>query len=144
MSRDYEKIALEDDAREALLDGASVMRFASVGEDGLPHVVPVAFARVGGYVSFETDADSIKTRNVEATGKAAAVIDAGAAEYSQHRGILWRGEAFVIDDRAVEKEIERALFGTVKSVPDASGHERVKIGPDPRTEVSWDFRRLAP
>lgn len=118
------------------------MRFASVHEDGLPHDVPVAFAEIDGTVYFETDADSVKPRNVQATGKAAAVVDLGTGEYSQHRGLQWRGDAFVMEDRATETAVERAIFGTEKSVRDAGGHERVKIGLAPTREVSWDFRRL--
>ncbi len=142
MPRDYSKIALTEEARTALLEDADAMRFASVDADGLPHVVPVAFAVIDGTVYFETDADSVKTRNVEATGKAAAVVDLGTHDYSQHRGLQWRGDAFVVEDRETEKAVERAIFGTEKSVSDAGGHERVKIGLKPTHEVSWDFRRL--
>lgn len=142
MPRDYSKIALTESARAELLEEADAMRFASVDADGLPHVVPVAFCELDGAVYFETDADSVKTRNVEATGKAAAVVDLGADDYSQHRGLQWRGDAFLVDDRETEKAVERAIFGAEKAVSNAGGHERVKIGLVPTREVSWDFRRL--
>lgn len=142
MVRNYDKIALTETARNELLDQADATRFASVSADGMPHVVPVAFAMVDGQLCFETDEDSIKTRNVRATGKGAAVVDAGAHEYNQHRGIQWQGRAYVVSNRDFEREIERALFGTTKSVSGASGHERVKIALEPEDEVSWDFRRL--
>lgn len=142
MPRDYGKIALTEGSRAALLEEADVMRFASVDETGLPHVVPVAFCELDGTVYFETDADSVKTRNVDATGKAAGVVDRGAHDFSQHRGLQWRGEAFVVEDRETERAVERAIFGTEKSVSDAGGHERVKIGLEPTREVSWDFRQL--
>ncbi|WP_227357195.1 pyridoxamine 5'-phosphate oxidase family protein [Haladaptatus salinisoli] len=142
MTRDYDKIALTEDERAGLLGQMPVMRFASVGPDGLPHVVPVAFAEVNGKLCFETDDDAVKTKNVRATRKAAAVVDAGADDYSQHRGIMWRGGASVVHDREFEKQIERALFGTVKSIPGADGHQRVKIALTPESEISWDFRKL--
>ncbi|SEP00263.1 Pyridoxamine 5'-phosphate oxidase [Halogranum amylolyticum] len=144
MPRDYDKIALSDQKRAELLEEVPVMRFATVDADGLPHVVPVQFAEVEGAICFETDDDSIKTQNVRATGKAAAVVDAGGHDYIQHRGIMWRGDARVVDDRETIEKIERALFGTVKSIDGADGHDRVKIALDPRTEVTWDFRQLAP
>lgn len=142
MPRDYSKIALTDGARAALLDEADVMRFATVDPDGLPHVVPVAFAELDGTVYFETDADSVKTRNVRATGRAAGVVDRGAHDFSQHRGLLWRGDAFVVEDRETERAVERAIFGTEKTVSGAGRHERVKVGLEPTREVSWDFRQL--
>lgn len=142
MPRDYSKIALSEDARAALLEEADVMRFASVDGEGLPHVVPVAFAEIDGTVYFETDADSVKTRNVRATGKGAGVVDSGTHEYGQHRGLQWRGEAFVVKDREAERAVERAIFGTEKSIREAGGHQRAKIGLEPHHEVSWDFRQL--
>lgn len=142
MPRNYDRIALTDDARAELIENADVIRFATVDEGGLPHVVPVAFAEVDGQICFETDRDSVKTRNVERTGTAAAVVDAGADEYIEHRGIQWRGDARIVEDAEFEAEIERALFGTVKSVPGTERHERVKIALAPRREVSWDFRQL--
>ena len=142
MPRNYDKIALTEDEQAELFEAADVARFASVGPDGLPHVVPVAFTIVDGQLCFETDADSVKVKNVEATGKAAAVVDAGEAEFNQHRGIQWRGSARVVDDREFEEEIERGLFGTVKSVPDAGRHQRVKIALTPERTVSWDFRKI--
>ena len=142
MPRDYSKIALSDEARAALLAETPAMRFATVDPEGLPHVVPVTFAELDGVVYFETDADSVKTRNVEATGKAAGVVDRGAHDFGQHRGVLWRGDAFVVEDRATERAVERAIFGTEKRFREAGRHERVKIGLEPTREVSWDFRRL--
>ncbi|WP_049986040.1 pyridoxamine 5'-phosphate oxidase family protein [Halobellus rufus] len=142
MARHYDEIALTDEERAELFESADVTRFASVGADGLPHVVPVAFTVVDGELCFETDADSVKVRNVEETGKGAAVVDAGEAEFNEHRGVQWRGAARVVDDREFEKEIERGLFGTVKSVPDAGKHQRVKIALTPDRTVSWDFRKV--
>lgn len=50
MPRDYGEIALTDDARSVLLRDAPAMRFATVDEAGLPHVVPVACYEFDGTV----------------------------------------------------------------------------------------------
>lgn len=143
MPRNYDKIALTEEERAELVAEADVMRFASVGEDGLPHVVPVTFAEVDGDLCFETDDDSIKVRNVRQTGKAAAVVDAGEDDYSRHRGIQWRGAARVVEDEETVADIERALFGSVKpdSFRQEGRHRRVKVALTPEREVSWDFRK---
>jgi nitroimidazol reductase NimA-like FMN-containing flavoprotein (pyridoxamine 5'-phosphate oxidase superfamily) len=143
MPRNYDKIALTDDEKADLFAAADVARFATVGDDGLPHVVPVTFAVVDGELCFETDGDSIKVRNVEQTGKAAAVVDAGEDDYSQHRGIQWRGSARVVEDEETVADIERALFGAVKpdSFRQEGKHSRVKVALTPEREVSWDFRK---
>lgn len=142
MARNYEKIAFTEDEKVEFIAEAPVMRFATVDPEGLPHVVPVTFAHVDGQLCFETDDDAVKTRNVKQTGKAAAVIDAGEHEFSEHRGIQWRGPARVVEDREFEKDIERALFGTVKSFAQDGPRQRVKIALDPEREVSWDFRKV--
>lgn len=144
MPRNYEKIALTEEQKEEFIEQADVMRFASVGDDGLPHVVPVTFAKVNGELCFETDHDSIKVRNVEQTGKAAGVVDAGEHDYNQHRGIQWRGPARVVEDEEFVADIERALFGAVKpdSFRQEGRHQRVKIALTPEHEVSWDFRKV--
>ncbi|MFC7203265.1 pyridoxamine 5'-phosphate oxidase family protein [Haloferax namakaokahaiae] len=142
MARNYDRIALTEEEQAALFEDAAVARVATVGPDGLPHVVPVAFAIVDGALCFETDADSVKVANIEATGVAAAIVDAGEDEYAEHRGVQWRGEATIVTDSEHVADIERALFGTVKSIPDASGHERVKVELTPDRTVSWDFRKL--
>lgn len=146
MPRNYDKIALTEEERAELIAEADVMRFASVGEDGLPHVVPVTFAEVDGEFCFETDSDSIKVRNVRQTGKAAAVVDAGEHDYSQHRGIQWRGAARVVEDEETVADIERALFGAVKpdSFRQEGRHRRVKVALTPEREVSWDFQKAGP
>ncbi|WP_410767445.1 pyridoxamine 5'-phosphate oxidase family protein [Haloferax sp. DFSO60] len=142
MPRNYDRIALTEEEQAVLFEEADVARVATVGPDGLPHVVPVAFAIVDGKLCFETDADSVKVSNIKATGVAAAIVDAGEDEYAEHRGVQWRGDARVVTDSEFVKDIERALFGTVKSIPDASGHERVKVELTPEKTVSWDFRKL--
>lgn len=142
MPRNYERIELTEAEKAEFIEQAPVMRFATVDADGLPHVVPVTFAQVEGDLCFETDDDAIKTRNVRRNGKAAAVVDAGEHDFSQHRGIQWRGPARVVEDREFEKEIERALFGTVKTFNQDGRHDRVKIALTPEREVSWDFRKI--
>lgn len=143
MPRNYDKIALTDEEKSQLFAEADVARFATVDEDGLPHVVPVTFAIVDGDLCFETDGDSIKVRNVERTGKAAAVVDAGEDDYSRHRGIQWRGSARVVEDEETIADVERALFGAVKpdSFRQEGRHRRVKVALTPEREVSWDFSK---
>lgn len=143
MPRNYDKIALTDEEKARLFAEADVARFATVDEDGLPHVVPVTFAIVDGDLCFETDGDSIKVRNVERTGKAAAVVDAGEDDYSRHRGVQWRGSARVVEDEETIADVERALFGAVKpdSFRQEGRHRRVKVALTPEREVSWDFSK---
>jgi pyridoxamine 5'-phosphate oxidase family protein len=75
-------------------------RLATVGQDGMPHVVPVAFR-------YNPDADSIdigghgfakrkKFRDVQRTGRAALVVDDVLPPW-QPRGVEVRGHAATLD-----------------------------------------------
>ncbi len=96
--------------------GRQLGRLATVGADGTPHVVPVAFIYnavrdtidVGGYEL----ADTKKFRDVARTGRAAIVIDdVGAGDSWRPRGIevRGRGEAIAMPTPLIRIHPERIV-----------------------------------
>jgi pyridoxamine 5'-phosphate oxidase family protein len=88
---------------EYLTKGRRLARVATVGLDGTPHVVPVGWSydathdaiQIGGVELEKTK----KFRDVEATGRAAVVIDdLASVEPWRPRGIEVRGSAEAITD----------------------------------------------
>ena len=88
------------DAEIDYLDSQRLGRLATVGTDGMPHVVPVAFR-------YNADADSIdigghdfakrkKFRDVERTGVAALVVDDVLPPW-QPRAVEVRGQAVTLE-----------------------------------------------
>jgi pyridoxamine 5'-phosphate oxidase family protein len=88
------------DAEIDYLDSQRLGRLATVGTDGMPHVVPVAFR-------YNPDADSIdigghdfakrkKFRDVERTGVAALVVDDVLPPW-QPRAVEVRGQAITLE-----------------------------------------------
>jgi pyridoxamine 5'-phosphate oxidase family protein len=88
------------DAEIDYLDSQRLGRLATVGTDGMPHVVPVAFR-------YNPDTDSIdigghdfakrkKFRDVERTGVAALVVDDVLPPW-QPRAVEVRGRAITLD-----------------------------------------------
>ena len=88
------------DAELDYLGSQRLWRLATVGNDGLPHVVPVAFR-------YNPDADSIdvgghdfakrkKFRDVKRTGVAALVVDDVLPPW-QPRAVEVRGEAITLE-----------------------------------------------
>jgi pyridoxamine 5'-phosphate oxidase family protein len=88
------------DAEIDYLDSQRLGRLATVGTDGMPHVVPVAFR-------YNPDADSIdigghdfakrkKFRDVERTGVAALVVDDVLPPW-QPRAVEVRGQAVTLE-----------------------------------------------
>ena len=73
-------------------------RLATVGTDGMPHVVPVSPVLDGDLILFATDEESAKVRNLRANPRVALGID----EYSEDwrnglRGLMVRGAARLLD-----------------------------------------------
>ena len=88
------------DAEVEYLGSQQLGRLATVGQDGMPHVVPVAFR-------YNPDADCIdigghgfarrkKFRDVKHTGRAAFVVDDVLPPW-QPRGLEVRGEAVTLE-----------------------------------------------
>ena len=102
--------------RDYMAGGRQLGRLATVGADGTPHVVPVAFIYnavrdtidVGGHDLAETK----KFRDVERTGRAAIVIDDLAGTDPWHpRGIevRGRGEAIALPTPLIRIHPERIV-----------------------------------
>jgi len=66
-------------------------RLATVSRDGWPHVMPVMY-ELADDGSLEFDADGVKLRNIEASGRAALVVDGMGPK----RGIALQGTCEVI------------------------------------------------
>ena len=118
-----------------LMGGRQLGRMATVGADGTPHVVPVAFIfnavrdaiDVGGYELERTK----KFRDVARTGRAAIVIDDLASTNPWHpRGIEIRGRAEAIalptplirlhPERIVSWGLEQARSARTVATPGSS------------------------
>lgn len=93
--------AFRDAELEYLTSGRRLGRIATVGRDGIPHVVPVGWSynpasdaiEVGGFELAKTK----KFRDVEASGRAAIVIDdLASVDPWRPRGVEIRGRAYTI------------------------------------------------
>jgi PPOX class probable F420-dependent enzyme len=103
-----------------LVESARVARLATVGPDGRPHLVPVAFVLLGKVVYSAIDEKpkrSTRLRrlaNIEATGRACLLID----EYREDWSALWwvrlDGNGRVVSDPA---EADRALAALAAKYP---------------------------
>jgi pyridoxamine 5'-phosphate oxidase family protein len=100
IGRQEDAMSAFSDAEIQYLESQRLGRLATVGKDGLPHVVPVAFR-------YNPDADTIdigghdfarrkKFRDVKRTGVAALVVDDVLPPW-QPRAVEVRGEASTLD-----------------------------------------------
>ena len=120
---------------------------ATVGKDGMPHAVPMWYVILDGEIYIETTGTTKKVKNVEATKKAAIIVDAGDSLYD-YRGVMMQGMTEVLRDGAFLKRFREALaqryFGSdehpgyrvLTSIPD-----RVLLKFIPEKTASWDYRK---
>lgn len=95
----------------ALLEpGTRWLRLSSIGADGYPHTVPVAFRRIADVLLIRVRAGTQKVRNFEANPRAAALIDTERSEPIQ-RGLLLRGTVTVWLEQAPLEAYLREING---------------------------------
>ena len=89
------------DVELAYLAGRRLGRLATIGPDGLPHVVPLGWSYSQALGTIDVGgrdmARTRKFRNVRANGKAALVIDDVLPPW-RPRGIMVRGPAEALDE----------------------------------------------
>nr|WP_246044984.1 TIGR03668 family PPOX class F420-dependent oxidoreductase [Rhodococcus oryzae] len=118
-------------------DRARVARLATVGADGLPHLVPVVFAMAGGVIYTAVDDKPKSTRrlrrldNITATGRVSLLVDEYAEDWSQLWWIRVDGSARVLDDDTESRiGIDALVRKYVQYTASPPGGPVVAIDPD--------------
>jgi PPOX class probable F420-dependent enzyme len=94
------------------MDMESVARFASVGDDGSPHIVPICFALEGETLYFAIDFKPKRTinlkrlRNVAAHPAVSVLVDHYEADWDRLWWVRLDGTARIVTEPG---EVERAL-----------------------------------
>ncbi|MFD4182203.1 TIGR03668 family PPOX class F420-dependent oxidoreductase [Rhodococcus sp. NPDC058514] len=92
------------DEEHRRFERARVARLATVGSDGLPHLVPVVFAMAGDAIYTAVDGKPKSTRqlrrldNITATGRVSLLVDDYAEDWTQLWWIRVDGAASVLAD----------------------------------------------
>ncbi|NJM41373.1 MAG: hypothetical protein HC853_11725 [Anaerolineae bacterium] len=85
------------------LQGPWLMRLATIGADGYPHVTPVWYVYEDGRIFTSTEKDRVKYRNISRDNKIGASID---WEPRPYRGLSIRGIAH-IHERGIRARIRQ-------------------------------------
>lgn len=92
------------DSELKFLDHGRVARFATVGADGQPHVVPICYAVAAGTAYFtidekpkQRDVKALKRiRNLQQNSRAALVVDRYDSDWTRLGWVMLQGEGTVI------------------------------------------------
>ena len=125
-----------------------VCRMATVGRDGMPHVIPMWYVILGGDIYIETTGTTKKVKNVKSTKKAALIVDAGDSLYD-YRGVMTQGKMEIVKDKALFDRIREAYAQRYFGSTEHPGYKfltgianRVLLKFIPEKFVSWDYRKM--
>jgi len=86
-----------------------VARLATMGEDDMPHNVPVCPLFAGNRVYVASEKGAAKVRNLQANPKAAVVFDVYRDSWKELRGVMLKCSARLVDEKEF-KRIRRKFY----------------------------------
>ena len=149
MAGQRERIRMTDAEVAEFLDSERTLQVASIGPDGVPHLVPMWFGLVGGRIAMWTYAKSQKAANLRRDPRVSCLVEAGGT-YGELRGVSMVGRADLRDDYDTVYEVGETLYRRYqgdmshasRAGVEAESRKRVAIFVDPDKTVSWDHRKL--
>jgi PPOX class probable F420-dependent enzyme len=147
------QIAMRGEEVRSFLDQARTIILSSVGRDGVPHPMPMWFAREDdGAIVMTTFARSQKVRNLERDPRVSLLAEDGEG-YAELRGVVLYGRAELLRELAPVLEVLERVTERTGGAGDASPEalraalertaaKRVAIRVRPERVVSWDHRKL--
>ena len=124
---------------------------ASIGPDGMPHLVAMWYGIIGDAVYIETKAKSQKAVNLRRDPRMVFMVEAGTS-YDTLRGVSLQGNAVIIEESdgdeywaAAVSVYERytAPYGEdAKPIIDFMMNKRIVVKLEPERVRSWDHRKL--
>jgi PPOX class probable F420-dependent enzyme len=145
------QIQMTDDEVAAFLERSRVATMATIGVDGLPHLVAMWYGLVDGKIYFETKAKSQKAVNLRRDPRIVVMVEAGDT-YDQLRGVSIDGIAHPIDDTTSDEYWAAAVSvferyngpytEEMKPFVDVMMNKRIVVRVEPTRTRSWDHRKL--
>jgi nitroimidazol reductase NimA-like FMN-containing flavoprotein (pyridoxamine 5'-phosphate oxidase superfamily) len=119
------------------------LRLATVGDDGVPHVVPLWFAWHDGSIWLNSLRKTRRHRHLLTGRPVGLVVDDGDT-YGELRGVRMSGRPVAVDDEdPVRIEAYRQFaqkYFAVDELPNQRSYQTIRVTPDEL--ASWDFRKI--
>lgn len=151
MANQRGQITMTDAEVEAFLVENRVLTMATVGPDGLPHLVAMWYGLVDGSIVFETKAKSQKATNLRRDPRIVCAAEAGHS-YDQLRGVSIEGTATIIDDTDSEEywaagidvfeRYQGPFSEEMRPFVEIMMQKRIVVRVEPTRVRSWDHRKL--
>ena len=133
------------DSELKFLDHGRVARFATVGADGQPHVVPICYAVADGTAYFtidekpkQPDVKALKRiRNLQQNSRAALVVDRYDGDWTRLGWVMLQGEGTVILSGDEHANAQRLLKTRYPQLAGMKIHELPVIAIRIERVISW-------
>ncbi|TNC24213.1 PPOX class F420-dependent oxidoreductase [Amycolatopsis alkalitolerans] len=143
------QIRMSEDEITAFVARSRTATMATLGPEGVPHLVAMWYAVVDGTVWFETKVKSQKVVNLRRDDRITVLIEDGLT-YDKLRGVSIEGHAVISDDPddilrvgiSVWERYNGPYSEEVRPAVDAMMNKRVAVRVDPKRVRSWDHRKL--
>ena len=143
------QITMTDDEITAFVEQQRTATMATIGPDGMPHLVAMWYAVIDGAIWFETKARSQKAVNLGRDGRITVLIESGHT-YNELKGVSFEGRGVVVDDAdalwAVGVNVWERYTGpyTEEMQPFVTMmlNKRVAVRVDVERTRSWDHGKL--
>ena len=133
------------------LDHSRTVTMATIGPDGMPHLVAMWYGLIDGKMYFETKAKSQKATNLRRDPRITCSVEAGDS-YDQLRGVSIEGTATIIDDTtsdeywaagiSVFERYQGPYNEEMRPFVEIMMNKRVVVRVDPTRIRTWDHRKL--
>jgi PPOX class probable F420-dependent enzyme len=143
------QITMTDEEIAAFVQQQRTATMATLGPDGMPHLVAMWYAVIDGAIWFETKARSQKAVNLRRDSRISVLIESGHT-YNELKGVSFEGTAEVLDDAdalwAVGVNVWERYTGPyteeMRPFVEMMLNKRVAVRVDVARTRSWDHAKL--
>lgn len=143
------QITLTDDEIATFIEQSRTATMATIGPDGLPHLVAMWYAVIDGALWFETKARSQKAVNLRRDSRMSVLVESGHT-YNELKGVSLEGRGVVVEDPdalwAVGVSVWERYNGPyseeLRPFVETMLHKRIAVRVDVERVRSWDHAKL--
>jgi PPOX class probable F420-dependent enzyme len=143
------QITLSDEEIATYVEQSRNATMATIGPDGVPHLVAMWYAVIDGQIWFETKGRSQKAVNLGRDDRITVLVESGAT-YDQLKGVSIEGHGVLVDDPealwAVGVSVWERYTGPyteqMRPFVELMLHKRVAVRVDVERIRSWDHSKL--
>ena len=149
-------ISLSDTELADFLESGHTLQVASIYGDGYPHLAPMWYVIADGKITFRSFTKSQKILNLRRNPKLSVLLESGET-YDELKGVMIRGTATLIDERATVLAIYGAIAAKYRMVGGQSveldgealeaafgsyAEKNTAVIVEPLKVASWDHSKL--